>query len=143
MSKIDIFFEETEPIDLSCILIKSLIAGVIRDEKKRKGDICIIFCSDNYLLMINKKYLNSDYYTDIVTFDYVKDDLISGDLFISIERIRENALKYRVAFFEELFRLVIHGILHLIGYNDGTDKEKKMMREKENYYLKKSGINTS
>ena len=108
---------------------------MIKNELKKAGDISVIFCSDEYLLKMNKEYLNHDYYTDIITFDYVEEDVISGDLFISIERIIENAGIYDSEALKELFRVVFHGVLHLIGYNDKTKEEQKLMREKEDYYL--------
>ena len=99
------------------------------------GDISIIFCSDNYILDINHKYLEHDYFTDIITFDYCEGDRISGDLFISVDSVKENSLEYGVGFADELNRVIVHGILHLIGYDDHTDEDISMMRKKENYYL--------
>ncbi|OJV22124.1 MAG: rRNA maturation RNase YbeY [Bacteroidetes bacterium 41-46] len=96
------------------------------------GDINFIFCSDEYLLKINKQFLNHDYYTDIITFDYSSDTLLSGDLFISVERVLENSKIYKTVFQEELRRVMIHGILHLMGYKDSTNEESKKMREAEN-----------
>ena len=108
---------------------------VAESEIRRLGDVSIIFCSDNYILDINLKYLQHDYFTDIITFDYCEGDKISGDLFISIDSVRENAVTYGATFEEELNRVMVHGILHLIGYDDHTKAEQKMMRQKENYYL--------
>jgi rRNA maturation RNase YbeY len=99
------------------------------------GDINFIFCSDEYLLKINKQFLNHDYYTDIITFDYSSDTLLSGDLFISVERVLENSKIYSTVFQEELRRVMIHGILHLIGYKDSTKEESQKMREAENSAL--------
>lgn len=97
-----------------------------------------IFCSDEYLLQINKDYLNHDTYTDIVTFDNSEEEqVIEGDLFISIDRVKENALAFKVTFNEELCRVMIHGVLHLMGYKDKTDEEKKQMRAKEDFCLSK------
>lgn len=112
------------------------IKTVIVSEGKIIGDISFIFCSDGYLLNINKKYLDHDYYTDIITFDYVEDQIINGDIFISIDRVRENATEFSTPFANELNRILIHGILHLLGYKDKTKKDKKLMTEKEDYYLK-------
>jgi rRNA maturation RNase YbeY len=84
---------------------------------------------------MNKQYLEHDYYTDVITFNYVENNIISGDLFISYERIKENAENYNTEIKRELIRVVFHGILHLVGYNDKTDAEKKIMREKEDFYL--------
>lgn len=108
---------------------------VAESEIKRIGDISIIFCSDNYILDVNMKYLQHDYFTDIITFDYCEGDRLSGDLFISIDSVRENAKLYNTEFNEELNRVMVHGILHLIGYDDHTQKDQKLMRTKENYYL--------
>lgn len=108
---------------------------VAESEIKRIGDISIIFCSDNYILDVNMKYLQHDYFTDIITFDYCEGDRLSGDLFISIDSVRENAKLYNTEFTEELNRVMVHGILHLIGYDDHTQKDQKLMRTKENYYL--------
>lgn len=105
-------------------------------EKKVPGSINFIFCSDDYLLEINKKYLQHDTFTDIITFDYsVSDGPISGDVFISIDRVKENAKQFQTPFVNELHRVMIHGVLHLAGYKDKTSEEKKLMRSKEDYYL--------
>lgn len=108
---------------------------VAESEIRRLGQISIIFCSDNYILDINMKYLQHDYFTDIITFDYCKGDKLSGDLFISIDSVRENARTYGVEFLEELYRVMVHGLLHLIGYDDHTKAQKVQMRAKEDYYL--------
>ena len=99
------------------------------------GDINVIFCSDEHLKEINIKYLNHDYYTDIITFDYSEKNLIGGDQFISTDRIKENSSKNKVKFIVELYRVIIHGVLHLCGFNDKTSAEKKKIREKEDYLL--------
>ncbi len=106
-----------------------------KNEGFKCGDLNYIFCSDNYLNTINKKYLNHEDFTDIITFNYNHDDKISGDIFISVERVKENALTEGVDFETELKRVMIHGVLHLCGYNDKTDQEKNTMRAKEDYYL--------
>ena len=108
---------------------------VAESEIRRIGDINIIFCSDNYILDVNMKYLQHDYFTDIITFDYCEKDRLNGDLFISIDSVRENALHYGTEFETELNRVMVHGILHLIGYDDHTKKDIKLMREKEDYYI--------
>jgi len=107
----------------------------IKSEKHKPGDISFIFCSDKYLLGINKQYLNHNYFTDIITFDYTQDKLVSGDLFISIDRVLDNAKTYAVTFQEELLRVLIHGVLHLCGYKDKTKAAASLMRQKEDYYL--------
>ena len=108
---------------------------VAASEIRKLGDINIIFCSDNYILDVNMKYLQHDYFTDIITFDYCEKDVLSGDLFISVDSVRENALFYGTEFEDELNRVMVHGLLHLVGYDDHTDDEVKTMRSKENYYL--------
>lgn len=108
---------------------------VAESEVRKLGNINIIFCSDNYILDVNIKYLGHDYFTDIITFDYCEKNVLSGDLFISIDSVRENAAFYNTEFSDELNRVIVHGILHLIGYDDHTPEEQKIMREKENYYL--------
>lgn len=135
MNKIEFFFEEIMPFLIKEKVIKSHIKSLIINELMSVGSISVIFCTDNYLLKINEQYLNHNYYTDIITFDYVENSSISGDLFISVDRLRENAKKYNVEFIVELYRVVFHGILHLVGYNDKTSEEKIIMKKKENYYL--------
>lgn len=108
---------------------------VAESEIRRLGDINVIFCSDNYILDVNLKYLQHDYFTDIITFDYCQDNILSGDLFISIDSVRENALFYGTEFKDELDRVIVHGLLHLVGYDDHSESEQKQMRSKEDYYL--------
>ena len=101
------------------------------------GDITLIFCTDEELLAINKEHLAHDYYTDIITFNYNSDSILSGDLFISVDRVKDNATQLGVSFEEELHRVCYHGVLHLVGYNDTTQEEIETMRAKENFYLNK------
>ena len=108
---------------------------VAQAESKKLGAVSVIFCSDNYLLDINKKYLNHDYFTDIITFDYCEGDLISGDLFISIDSVKDNSEFYKSCFEDELNRVIVHGVLHLIGYDDHTESDVAVMRSKEDFYL--------
>ena len=108
---------------------------VVESEIKKLGDISIIFCSDNYILDVNMRYLQHDYFTDIITFDYCEGNTVSGDLFISIDSVRENALFYGATFEDELDRVMVHGVLHLLGYDDHTPEDTAVMREKENYYV--------
>ncbi len=109
-----------------------LVAG---SEMRKLGAVNIIFCSDPYILDINLKYLSHDYFTDIITFDYCEGDKLSGDLFISVDSVKENAEFYGVEFRDELDRVMVHGLLHLIGYDDHSEEDIAMMRSKENYYL--------
>ena len=108
---------------------------VAQAESKKLGAVSVIFCSDNYLLDVNKKYLNHDYFTDIITFDYCEGDLISGDLFISIDSVKDNSEFYKSCFEDELNRVIVHGVLHLIGYDDHTESDVAVMRSKEDFYL--------
>jgi rRNA maturation RNase YbeY len=112
------------------------IKQVIFLEEKRVGDISFIFCSDEYLLSVNRKYLNHDYYTDIITFDDVEGNVINGDIIISVDRVKENSIEFQTSFENEIHRIVIHGVLHLLGYKDKTKKDKLLMTEKEDLYLK-------
>lgn len=118
-------------------IIREWINSVALEEQKHIGNISYIFCNDDYLTDINIKYLNSDYLTDIITFDYNEDIVLSGDIMISIERVKENAKLFKTNFTNELFRVMIHGILHLCGYKDKTEKEQNIMKLKEDYYLNK------
>lgn len=108
---------------------------VAESEVRKLGDVNVIFCSDRYILDINIKYLQHDYFTDIITFDYCEGKVLSGDLFISIDSVRENSEYYGTGFEDELNRVLVHGILHLVGYDDHKDEDIAVMRSKENYYL--------
>ena len=116
-------------------LTSKWLKGVATCEAKKLGAVSVIFCSDNYLLDVNIKYLGHDYYTDIITFDYCEGSTLSGDLFISVDSVRENASFYGVEFDDELNRVIVHGLLHLIGYDDHSEEDIAVMRSKENYYL--------
>lgn len=119
--------------------LKSWIVATIEKKKQKTGDISFVFCSDAFLLEMNKEYLNHDTYTDIITFDYSKDDTqlpISGDIFISIDRVKENANKFSKTFEDELHRVIIHGVLHLLGYKDKTKVSKAEMTKQEDLCLK-------
>lgn len=129
------FFEETDFKFKNRRLNNAWLKTVAGSEVKKLGDINIIFCSDNYILDVNQRYLQHDYFTDIITFDYCEGDVLSGDMFISVDSVRENSLFYGTEFENELNRVIVHGLLHLIGYDDHTDDDIKTMREKENYYL--------
>lgn len=132
---IDFNFEDIEFKLPDNSLLRNWIEYTIRNENKELGNISYIFCSDEYLWNMNKQYLNHDYYTDIITFDYVKDDIISGDLFISYDRILDNAEKFGVLRETELLRVMIHGVLHLIGYDDVTDELEEEIHKKEDFYI--------
>lgn len=115
--------------------ISRWLINVAKKEKKVIGAISVIFCSDDYLLWCNQKYLRHNYYTDIITFDYCKANTLNGDLFISHDRIKYNAQKYKRPINEETRRVIVHGLLHLCGYDDKTREEKVIMKDKENFYL--------
>ena len=132
---ISYYFEDTDFVFRARTLNNRWLRLVAKSEIRRIGDISIIFCSDNYILDVNQKYLQHDYFTDIITFDYCEGDRLSGDLFISVDSVCENALEYGTDFSDELNRVIVHGILHLIGYDDHSDKDIEQMRSKENYYL--------
>jgi len=111
------------------------IQQTIQNENKKLGEISYVFCSDEYLYKINLEHLNHDTYTDIITFNYCEEDVLSADIFISIDRVKDNAKTYNVAFETELHRVIIHGILHLVGYNDKSDEQQNEMTSKEDFYL--------
>jgi len=135
VSKIELFYEDIKPLKLQKKHIRKHIKMLINNELKNPGDISIIFCSDKYLLDINIEYLDHNYFTDIITFNYVEGNNISGDLFISIDRVMENAIDFNATWLKEVYRVIFHGVLHLVGYNDKTAVEKQTMREKEDLYL--------
>jgi len=115
---------------------KEWITRVIHSENKETGEINYIFCNDEELYKINEQYLNHQTLTDVISFDYTEENKISGDIFISIERVKENARVFNVSFEEELLRVMIHGVLHYCGYKDKTKKEQKEIRAKENEKIK-------
>jgi probable rRNA maturation factor len=119
--------------------IKSWIIDSVSDEDLTFETITYIFCSDNYLLELNKEHLNHNTLTDVITFPYNYDP-IHTDIFISIERVKENAIKFKVTFEVELYRVMIHGLLHMFGYLDKTAEEKILMRKLEDYFLKKLDV---
>ena len=132
---ISYYFEDTDFVFKGRTRNSKWLRLVAESEIRRIGDISIIFCSDNYILDVNQKYLQHDYFTDIITFDYCEGDRLSGDLFISVDTVRENALEYGTDFSDELNRVIVHGVLHLIGCDDHSEEDVVEMRSKENYYL--------
>jgi rRNA maturation RNase YbeY len=132
---ISYFTEDIKFVLKGKLLNNRWLKMVVESEIKKMGDLSIIFCSDRYILDVNIKYLQHDYFTDIITFDYCEGNRISGDLFISIDSVRENALFYGTEFDDELDRVMVHGVLHLLGYDDHTPEDIAVMREKENYYV--------
>lgn len=123
-------------------ILKNWIKYVCADFNKNALDLNFIFMSDQDLLELNLKYLNHNYYTDVITFNYCDDINISGDIFISIDRVKENAISLNFTFLNELYRVMIHGVLHLLGFEDHTDAEKKHMRKLEDKYLNNEFIKT-
>lgn len=115
--------------------IQFWIHDVITREEKSTGEITYIFCSDNYLHKINLEHLQHDTFTDIITFNYCIEETINADIFISIDRVKENAVSFNNTFQNELSRVIIHGILHLVGYDDKSKLDKETMRSKEDFYL--------
>lgn len=132
---IDFEFEDREIPGFDPEFFVLCLQGLIRNEGKSIGDITVVFCSDEYLLQINREHLDHDYYTDIITFDYCFQNLISGDLFISLDRVEENAKYFNTTFSNELSRVIFHGVLHLCGYKDKSEEDEQLMRNKEQYYL--------
>ena len=129
----DIIYQLDSPED-----IRLWLTNLVTEEKCGIEKIQYIFCTDEYLLGINKQYLNHDYYTDIITFPLTKSHTaIQSDIYISIDRVTDNAKSYKVSTTQELHRVIAHGLLHLCGYGDSSDEEKKIMREREDYYLSK------
>ncbi|GGK30525.1 endoribonuclease YbeY [Yeosuana aromativorans] len=114
--------------------ISSWVSNVIISEGFKVGDINYIFCDDDYLHKINVEFLNHDTLTDIISFDYSVGKILQGDIFISIERVKENASDFKVSFLDELHRVLVHGVLHYCGYKDKTDEDAKIMRQKEDHY---------
>lgn len=134
---INYFFEDTNFKFNKRRATSKWLKSAIALENKKLGDISIIFCSDDYLLEINKQYLSHDYYTDVITFNYCEGDLISGDIFISVDTIKANAEEYGASFDNELCRVMVHGLLHLIGYDDDCESNQLIMRQKEDFYLER------
>lgn len=130
-------FIDVEVPELSSELFSFWLTEAALAEGKLTDEITLIFCSDEHLLEMNRQYLNHDYYTDIITFDYSQGDQISGDLFVSIDRVYDNAVQMGVDRIDELKRVCVHGVLHLCGFGDKTDDEARVMRAKEDYYLDK------
>lgn len=116
-------------------LIKKWLKQIIENKDCKLGTISYILCDDDYLLEINKQFLQHDNYTDIITFDYVENGIVNGDIFISVERVEENASLFQTSKQDELMRVFAHGVLHLLGFKDKTEQEAKQMRQAENESL--------
>ena len=135
MNAIKYLFEDIT-LPKKSLVPKYRFINYIESKNKKAQSISFIFCSDNYLQKINSEFLNHKDLTDVITFDYSEKTNLAGDIFISAERVKENSKIYNVKFKEELARVMIHGVLHLIGYNDIKEKEKTLMRTLENEFLK-------
>ena len=138
MSKAVVYFhfEGSSSIDIGPKeQLRDWIVSTANNEDTIPGTFNIIFCSDEYLLSLNKKHLNHDEYTDVITFDQSSDGNISGDIYISLDRVKDNSKSLNASFLNELHRVMVHGILHLVGHSDKTSKDKKQMTAKEDYYL--------
>lgn len=135
MISIDYYSNEIPGLPIQSLV--NTLPVLVEIEGCEVGDITIIFCTDEELLELNRQHLSHDYFTDIITFNYNQGKMLSGDLFVSTDRILDNSKELEVSFEEELHRVCYHGVLHLVGYNDKTDADSLLMREKENFYLNK------
>lgn len=115
--------------------ISRWINDVIKSHQKKLGNLSYIFCSNEYILELNQKYLNHNYFTDIITFDYCSDNKVEGDIFISIDTVLDNSHRFKTNYNDELLRVIIHGVLHLVGFSDKTAKQQKQMRVLEDEAL--------
>jgi probable rRNA maturation factor len=136
-SDINFYFEEIETFPFSDHKLRKWIVFIIEQEDGNPGVINFIFCNDDYLFKLNIDFLQHDTLTDIITFDYSEEfENVSGDIFISTERVKENAMELGITFHEELERIIAHGVLHLLGYDDKNETVKEEMTYKENFYLR-------
>ena len=131
MNSISFHNEGTKTKTPSKRLLKAWIKEFVSNHSKKVGELAIVFCTDERILEVNRNFLQHDYYTDIITFDYCEGELVSGDIFISVERVLENATSQKVQYNEELLRVLAHGILHLIGFQDKSKKNKVKMTQNE------------
>ena len=134
-SKVYFFFDKVSPSLRSRNKIKAAIEYLFKNEGKQLASLNYVFCSDEKLLTINRDYLKHDYYTDIITFNLSEGKEIAGEIYMSVDRIRENAMNLKISIFQEQLRVIFHGALHLCGYRDETKAQKDKMRSLEDYYL--------
>lgn len=132
---VEVCFEDVDSFDFSVDFLESWYNKVASNHGKSIGDITVIFCSDDYLLEMNQQHLSHDFFTDIITFDYTFEDTVSGDLFISVDRVKDNAQTLNHSFEDELHRVCIHGVLHLCGFGDKSEEDEKRMRVLEDEAL--------
>ena len=127
--------EDRKAYGFNRTVVKKWLEEVVKLEGKKTGKINYVFCSDDYLVGVNMEFLKRDYFTDVISFDYSIKNEVSGDILISVDRVGENAKNIGVSDIEELKRIMVHGLLHLIGYDDGTDETKAIMSAREDLYL--------
>lgn len=133
---VEIHYEDIDEIPgINPEFLFAWFTHVCQIESKELGDVNVIFCSDDFLLEMNREHLKHDYFTDIITFDYSEFPMVSGDLFVSVDRVADNANELGVAFLDELNRVCVHGVLHLCGYKDKSSEDERMMRQKEDEML--------
>ncbi len=135
MSNIHFFYDGIEKIPLDELALRDFLEWMVGEEKQKLTELNFIFCSDEKLLEINKQYLQRDYFTDVISFDLSEGNEIAGEVYISEERIRENAEEMSQSIEKERIRIIFHGLLHLLGYDDKTKGEKERMNEREDHYL--------
>jgi probable rRNA maturation factor len=135
---IKIYYDEVEYRLKKTRIVKNLIIEVIRSENKIPDDLSFIFTGDKDMMELNKEFLNSDYLTDVITFNYNEKSKIRGEIYMNVDAVRRNSIKYKVNLENEIIRVMIHGVLHLSGYDDRTEEEKERMRKVENQWLEKN-----
>ena len=136
---IKIFYDETVFRLKGSGKARKIVREIIKKEKKTSGDLSFVITNDERLKEINVEFLEHDYYTDVITFNYSNGNVINGEIYISLERVKENALNYKVSLESEMLRVMIHGVLHLVGYDDSNDEEKGEMRIMEDFWINYAG----
>jgi len=140
MNKVNFYFQSRQKVKFEKVFFRKAILQIVQSENVKCIFINVIFCNDAFLKELNLKYLNHNYLTDVLTFDYSENFQLSGEIYISLERVKDNSENYKKSFENELARVVFHGVLHLCGYKDKSQKEKILMTEKEDFYLAALGI---